>query len=401
MRTLPGRALMGLFVACCFFAGVEMVLRLVYGTPENVRFHRPHWLGAGRFFAFSGDMASAAYQGVDTIGAFPAAPTEGKARMVGFGESSMRGGSGLPPEREFLGLIASELERQGRPVEALNLARSGMDSNVVPRLVYEAIALKPDIAVFYFGHNDIANSTLERRYGDVGGALEARAMVLLERTQLFTQLQRRVSDRPWSRPAAPDATLTLTPEQARVAEANFERNLRRAVGILQDAGTDAVLITPASPLDTWFASAPVCPEALPADAWGAWRSGYKLQLNRIGPDDVERAHATAPDCPEVAYLWGLLLLRRGQRAEGWAQLALARDHDPAPMRATSGIVDAVREVARDTDAGLVDFEAALRERDSLSGLFTDNVHLNVETHALLARLAAPVVSERLEAREGR
>lgn len=389
---------MGLVVTLAFFASVELVMRAIYGTPENIRFLRPHWLTSGNFFSVSGDEATATYQGIDTIGPFPLAPTPGTTRILGFGESSMRGGSGLQPSREFMGLIESNLDKAGTPVESINLGRSGMDTNTLPRLVYEAMVFKPDIAVFYFGHNDIANSTLERRYGDVSGAIEARLTVLLERTQLFLQLQKRVVQRDLKRPRDPHASLAMSPEQTRMAEANYKRNLARAIQICQDAGSDVVLIVPASPIDRWFASAPVCPDALPAAAWTQWRSGYQLQLNAISPADVEKAHAMAPDCPEVEYLWGLLLLQRGERAAGWAQLAEARDDDPAPMRATSGVVEAVRDLSRSMDTGLVDFEGSLRARDSLNGLFTDNVHLNVETHILLANLATPVIAERIERR---
>lgn len=399
MRHWTKKAGLGLLTALAFFTLVELGLRSVYGPPANERFLRPMWLRDGPLFRASGDTVETVYQSLDRIDPFPAKPTEGKTRLMGFGESSMRGGSGLPPSREFLGLIASELTAQGEPVEAINLGRSGMDTNLLPRLVREALAYSPDMAVFYFGHNDIANSTLERRYGDLGGALEARLTVLAERTQLFTQLQRAIGARHTvGAVKGQSSTLRMSPEQTRAAEANYERNLRESVRRCQAAGVDTVLITPASPIDRWFASAPVCPDALPTDAWAQWRGGWQLRLDRISPEDVEKAHASAPECPEVEYLWGLLLLKRGQRAEGWATLAKARDDDPQPMRATSGIVEIVREVAADTDSGLVDFEASLRERDSLTGLFTDNVHLNVETHILLAKLAAPVVAERIERR---
>ncbi len=389
---------MGLAVTVAFFVGVELLLRAVYGLPESPRFLRPHWLAKGRFFEINGDVAQATYQGIDTIGSFPTKPTPGTARVIGFGESSMRGGSALPPALEFMGLIETALDKAGVPAVSLNLGRSGMDTSTLPRLVYEGMALEPDVVVFYFGHNDIANSTLERRYGDISGALEARLTVLLERTQLYLQLQRRISARPQLNPMVTRGPLVMSPEQTAMAEATFERNLRRAVQLCQDADAEVVLITPGSANDRWFATEPVCPDALPEKAWARKGAGYALQLNQISPADVEAAHASAPDCPEIEYLWGLLMLRRGQRAEAWAQLALARDHDPAPMRATSGIVEAVREVSRSMDTGLVDFELALRERDSLEGLFIDNVHLDRQTHALVARLATPVVQERIQRR---
>jgi len=387
---------MGLLVAFAFLAGVEGVLRLLYGSPQNARFLRPHWIADGPMFSVQGDLATTTYQGFDSIGAFPRQPTPGVPRLIGFGESSMRGGSGLPPASEFPGLIASMLSAQGTPLEAVNLGRSGFDSDLLPRLVHEALAFQPTLALFYFGHNDIANATIEQRYGDLGGALEARATVLLERTQLFTQLQRRLAPRAPRRPLTMEQIVGMTGPQLAATVSNFQRNLSAAVELCRDAGVQPILITPGSPIDRWFASNPVCPQVLPDGAWTPFRAGYQLRLDRISQSDVERAHQEAPDCPEVEYLWGLLTLQRGDRAQGWALLAAARDDDPVPMRASSQIVEAVREVARAHDAGLVDFEASLRELDSENGLFIDNVHLAPQTHQMLAKLALPVVRESLD-----
>ena len=387
---------MGLLVAFAVLAGVEGVLRLIYGPPPNTRFLRPQWMGDGPLFTIQGSQASTNYQGIDSIGAFPLEPSPGVPRMLGFGESSMRGGSGLPPAREFPNLIASMLTAQGTPLEAVNLGRSGFDTNLLPRVVYEALVFKPTLALFYFGHNDIANATIEQRYGDLGGALEARATVLLERTQIFTQLQQRLAPRAPRRPLTMDEIVGMTQAQVTATVANFKRNLSTAVALCQSAGVEPILITPGSPIDRWFASTPVCPDALPGGAWTPFRAGYTLRLDRISPSDVERAHQLAPTCPEVEYLWGLLTLQRGDRDQGWALLAAARDDDPVPMRANSQIVEAVREVAAERDAGLVDFEASLRTQNTEEGLFSDNVHLTPPTHEMLARLALPVVAERLQ-----
>lgn len=387
---------MGLLVAFAFLAGVEGVLRLIYGPPENARFLRPHWMAGGPMFTLQGGQATTTYQGMDSIGSFPIRPTPGVPRMVGFGESSMRGGSGIPYTSEFPNLIANMLTAQGQPLEAVNLGRSGFDTDLLPRLVHEALGFQPTLALFYFGHNDIANATIEQRYGDLRGALEARATVLLERTQLFTQLQRRLAPRTPRRPLTMEQIVGMTPPQVTATVSNFKHNLSTAVELCQRAGVEPILITPGSLIDRWFASTPVCPDALPNGAWTPYRAGYELRLDRISPSDVERAHQSAPSCPEVEFLWGLLTLQRGDREQGWALLAAARDDDPIPMRANSQIIEAVREVARSHDAGLVDFEASLRQLDSENGLFTDNVHLAALTHQTLARLAVPVVRQSLD-----
>ena len=395
MRGALKRGIMGLLVAFAFFAIVEGGLRIALGPPAPQRLIRKTWAADGEAFAVADGKVSTTYQGPDAIEPFDAAPTEGVVRIFGFGESSMRGGSGIGPEREFMGLMGKALNAEGIKVEVQNLARPGLDSHTLRPVLREGLVFKPDIVVFYVGHNDVGNGTLEARYGDIQGALAARTLVGLEQFQLYTQLHRLLVPRPPNVQFRPG----LTPTQRDVLEIDYRSNLRWMVHEVERVGATPVLITPASPLDGWFSQRPSCSDAVPNSAWVSVRNQWVLTPNMLTSRQIQSAIDLAPDCPDVLYLKGILLLREGKRDEAWRALSYARDHEPFSLRASSGIVGAVRQVADEEDLPLVDWEAWLRTGDQQTRYFTDNVHLQPDAHKALAKLMAPAVKAAIKARQ--
>lgn len=394
MRGALRRLAMGLFVAFCFFLLLEGAMRLVYGPPAPQRFVRKVWAEEGKAYSVTDGKVTAVYQGIDAIPPFPAAPTEGTVRIFGFGESSMHGGSGLSLEREFMGIIGKTLNADGVKVEVQNLARPGLDSHTLRNIVREGMAYQPDIVLFYLGHNDIGNGTLEARYGDITSAVAARTLVGLEQFQLYTQLHRLLVPHPRTITARPG----LTRAQRDVLEIDYRSNLRWMVYQVKQAGAVPILITPASPLDGWFSQTPSCSDAVPNSAWVSVRNQWVLTPSMLTSQQIQSAINQAPDCPDVMYLRGILLLREGKRDEAWRALAQARDHEPLSLRASSGIVGAVRQIADEEGVPLVDWEAWLRTGSQQTRWFTDNVHLQPDAHIALAKLATPTVKAAIAAR---
>lgn len=395
MRGVLKRGLMGLVVTCAFFLLLEGVLRIVFGPPAPQRLIRKVWAEEGKAYSVSDGQVKASFQGIDAIAPFEVEKKPGVTRIFGFGESSMHGGSGLSVDREFMGVLGKQLTVEGLQVEVENLARPGLDSHTMRGIVAEGMAFKPDIVVFYLGHNDIGNGTLEARYGDIQSALTARARVGLEQFQLYMQLSRLLVPHPRDSGMKPSG---LTADQRGVLEIDFRSNLRWMVYQVKQAGATPVLITPASPLDGWFSPMPSCPSVVPTSAWARRGDTFYLAPNQFSNQQIQRAISAAPDCPDVMFLKGILLLRQGKREEGWRALARARDQEPMSLRASSGIVGAVRQIADEEGVPLVDWEAWLRTGDQMSRWFTDNVHLQPNAHTALGKLAAPVVKQAIEDR---
>ena len=73
----------------------------------------------------------------------------------------------------------------------------------------------------------------------------------------------------------------------------------------------------------------------------------------------------------------------------------ARDHDGIPMRAPAVAVEAIRRVASEEGASLIDAEQLLPRHQGLNipadELFHDHVHFSAAGHAAMADLIAPAM----------
>ena len=92
------------------------------------------------------------------------------------------------------------------------------------------------------------------------------------------------------------------------------------------------------------------------------------------------------------YKLGQVMLELGQAEAGEASLRRALDEDVCPLRALSPVASIVREVAREQDVLVVDFEALLEAEVMAEkghgapgdDWFLDHVHPTIEGHRLLA-----------------
>ena len=184
----PQKLLAGMLVALLFLGGAEGLLRGLLGPPPPpVRVYRA--LGEHeRYFQISADGAtvSALYDAEAGIPDFPV--DAGGQRVVVMGGSSVHGGSpGVEDAWEFPGRLEVLTG-----AETLNLGQPGLDSFDLVRMLDEllAAAVRIDVLVVYAGHNDFGNTLFENRYGTLRAGLSARALSVLGRLQLFSQLSR-------------------------------------------------------------------------------------------------------------------------------------------------------------------------------------------------------------------
>jgi len=347
------------------FGAVEVFLRLVLGPPPPpVRVYT--MLGQVESYLVERDgHVSTTYQHHEPTPPFPAhAPGP---RVAFLGGSSVHAGSATPdgaPVQEFPAVVE---HLTGIP--CLNLGAPGADSHDLVAILDELLAWPVTACVIYTGHCDVGNAYFLRRYAGLGGRVTTRLLPLLGRSQLFAQLHRLL--RPVHDEAAPlmspkaRQAAWVPPDEVALLQTAFEQNLRYLVRRCRRAGVQPVLVAPASNLH----GRPVC---------------------------------AAPDRePDSMQLWseGLALLE-SDPAAGAALLREARDHDPCPVRATSALVDVVRQLAADEVVPLVDAERDL-PRSGPGGvparhLFVDDVHLSAEGHRELAALIAPAIEDLLD-----
>jgi tetratricopeptide (TPR) repeat protein len=311
--------------------------------------------------------------------------------------------------RAFLGAID-----RSRRWEVINAGAISYASYRVAGLLEELARFEPDLVVVYSGHNEF----LERRTyegilktpGLVRGAagLVSRTRIggliqsVMERVGLVGRggpraLTARVGDEVRRIPinaVGPEAYHRDDRFRAEVL-AHFGASLERIVKTARNFGTQVVLVTPVSNERDFEPLKSENRTDLSAAEREAWRSAYRLGLERLAAGDAEQAAAAfeaarALDGRHAGLLYRLARAKAaaGDREAARLWYAAARDEDIVPLRAVSEIVAMVRSFSGREGVEVIDFEAELR-KDSEDGVlgkesFYDHVHITVDAHRKLA-----------------
>ena len=346
-RRLP-KLLLGLGVAAGLLLLIEVIMRAALGPPPP-----PVVVYAGlqpheQDFIEQDGMVSAAFQQIDPQPPFPAQTDAPRAAVLG-GSSVHETSAGVTAEGQFPAKLA---ELTG--IDVLNLGNPALDSHDLVRITADLRAFSMDAIVVYTGHNDMGNAWFHSRYGDLSAGLAARTQAGLEQLQLYSQLSRLLS--PIAHSEATGANTHRSPPlnatQRWAAVRYLESNLRRIVWLAAQADIPVLLVTPVSTL--------------------------------LRPPVSQHCS----DGPCAMKIWS-----QGMRKQDVSMLREARDRDEAPLRAPGIVTEAVRRVAAETSAVLVDAEAGLPRENRLDTpadhLFHDHIHFTQAGHDAMAAVIAP------------
>ena len=413
------RLLFSLAAVVLFFVLVEAVLWIA-GVPTLIAQRDPFQGFAGKVRVYEHDAQNGVYR--------PAAraltrsfndqrfaidkPDNGFRFFVLGGSSAY----GFPWDANtaFTRMLGDALQASypDRHVEAVNAAAMSYGSHRLRILAAELLDYEPDALVIYGGHNEF----IERRfYQDV-----------LERPRQFDGIRYALAH------SRLYALLTRAYEGARAAGADeggqpprdvaellgfdvqreirrdvddaervevrrlFQENLEAIVDLASSRGVPVVLCTVPANLRGWRPEASALDPTLdPAkhQAVAAQLANAVAALDRgdaqVAATALEAARQIAPDHAEVQYHLGRACEALGRMDEAQLAYRHARDADARPIRATSGLNDAVRDVADRSGSVLVDIERLFEQEapDGLVGfnLFEDYVHPKPQAHRRIAR----------------
>ncbi len=342
---------------------------------------------------------------------FPAAKAPGVRRVFCVGGSTTFGRP-YDDATSFAGWLRAfltALDSEHR-WEVINAGGISYASYRIAIVMEELAAYEPDLFIVYCGHNEFLE---KRTYANI---LDApwpvrRASSWLGRSRTYALIDRLVHDRGpgvgESRDLLPgevDALLdnSIGPEAYRRDDAlrqgvlaHFRFNLERIVAIARSSGAKVVLVSPASnlrdcaPFKSEVASRLTSAERRRLSSL-LERGGRALAEGRSGVARETLDHAVAMDPRHAGarFLRGRALVGLGEIEAARRDFLAARDEDVCPLRALGAIAGAVRAVAADLDAPLIDFAATVEERarDGIPGedLFLDHVHPTIAGSRLLA-----------------
>jgi len=273
--------------------------------------------------------------------------------------------------------------------------------------------------VIYTGHNEFLERRTYEGFFEAGETVAAAAG-LLSHTRTYAagrQLLSRFQDtgaKPSELAAEVDTILANSvgpsdyhrdDEFSRDVINHFRFNLNRMIGIAEDAGASVVLVTPASNLEECSPFKSDVSDGLTPD--DAARIESLVQASEAAGSAEEslarldEALRIDPRHPTLHYLRGRALLPLNRTRDADIAFRRARDEDICPLRATSEIVNVVREIALENAVPLVDFERMVNDQAmALRGTpipgneqFVDHVHLDIDGYGRLGLALFEVLAD--------
>jgi len=350
----------GVIVGAVVFAGGEWVAHRMMGPPPPpgmlARISQCKVLvhGATSYLDCQGKQADLRF---DT--------KPSKPRVVFLGGSSVRephvGGGRV----NFPTQIATKMP----DVEVLNFGMPGMQAAGVAVLASQLEPIAPDLVVIYSGHNDYNNDVF---LGKIGG-------VKLWMIPVYQWLAKSWAYATLNRGSVPSAHKQrgrggLIGTQDRTAfdvRASVSSRLESDLSLAVRESPAPVLITT---LLRNFSDRPagVVLEGLPAC------EGTLPHLGIDGSSARGKAELAQRDCPEtsIAHWWAAqAFAEAGQRERAVEAWYASLSSDPVPLRAPPEADRVIREVAKETGAGLVDLEQQLGPVAD-GRYFVDTLHLS-------------------------
>ncbi len=291
-----------------------------------------------------------------------------------------------------------------RKVEAVNASGVSYAMHRMNLVADELLSYQPDAFLIYEGHNEFIEpaffGALKHR-----GASRTRLEYALAHSRIYSGMWLAADRLRKSQPATSgrfearvmrDQTRVYSPEEKAAIVAEFRWRLERLVRRAQAAGVRVVLATVPCNLRQWRPEVSTGVASL-SEQDRHRRSelftsgGLLLKSGRFeqAAADLEQAARIAPHHAETHFLLGQTYERLGRFDHARAAYQRACDEDASPIRRLSGMNAAVREIAGQQGALLVDVDL-LFEQQSEHGLvgfnlIEDYVHPTRQGHELIAR----------------
>ena len=334
-----------------------------------------------------------------------------EVRIFAFGESTMHGaqyGPASNPARWLEAYLKDFLP--GKKIRVVNFSRLGGSSEFALSAFKNTVYYKPDIAIFYKGHNLFLPKCHKRDVLAEKSTLGFRFNRLLRQSYFIasmmrwgTAVQMRLTkDRPDEDQMGTHSIETSLPtgiplKAFRRDDPYYQENIEYFKGNILKIGELAALkkihvlfFKPVSNLKDFPPGESYHKKNLTPENHARWESAYQegryLEAYRI-----DREYA------ELAFRLGEVYFKKGDYPRAKRFFRAARDWDALVIRAPKEIPAFLEELRKERGWVVVDTEKVLtpKVQGGILGspVVEDNVHLSIEGHSLVGRLAAEEIAD--------
>jgi tetratricopeptide (TPR) repeat protein len=424
-RSILKDILFGLAFCLIFFGSVEIALRLTgIGGPDVSADPYAEFSSIRPLYEVKDGVASTApakTKFFNTV-SFRAEKPAGTFRIFCFGGSTTYGHpydgrTAFPRWMEAL-LTAAD---QSRKYEVINAGGISYASYRIIPLVQETLKYKPDLMVFYTGHNEFLESRTYPKLSKISRT--AYFENLLDRLRFYNLLKTLLSgfSKKSSNPTAPkkvaDSTAPTKPlaeevnaildhsaglnlyhrddEYSKAVVEHFEQNLRNIIALCKKASVPVIFVDPPSNLKDF----------------SPFKSEHDAKLSAVEKVELDKqlgsVRAEAEKSPEQVlaklnellakdpvyaeswFLKGRALSALGRFGEAKECFVKARDLDVCPLRCLSALTEKIHKITRSENVPLIAFSKAVDDLAATQGdksgipgadYFLDHVHPTIPMH---------------------
>lgn len=346
-----------------------------------------------------------------------------EVRVFAYGESTMHGSHYAPtssPARWLEAYLKDFLPAKN--IKVVNFARMGRGSQFTYETFRDTLVHKPDIAVFYLGHNEFFPGSLKDSRKDREKKFSYWMRDWMRHSYLLSTIYRWVIQAKMRRQNLEDRieyeeieTMPpgiqedlLTPPGTPLYQGNidyFKFNIKRIMDLSTRQGVAVIFFEPVSNLKDFAPFYSLHQKELTLDELKQWNQFYEKgksnqEKNRLSEAlaSYEKAYAIDSTYADLSFRMGQIYFEKGKLGKAKLLFTEARDNDALIVRAPSAIQNVFRELSKNDNLQLIETEEAVISKmpGGILGepLIEDNVHFSLQGHALLGHIMAQEFAER-------
>lgn len=396
------------FLWLFFFIGIELLLSL-FGVQSLIEQQDPSRGFSGLVPVFVREdqtmrTRSSLRDKVFNDQSFTVASPPNSLRIFTVGGSSA---FGFPwgAHTSFSGVLQDVLTSAypDRQIEVINAAGVSYAMHRLNLVVRELVEYQPDVFIIYSGHNEFVEQDFYKAFRQrnstttklIHGLSQLKISGALNSLLFHSKTKETVSDKNFGMAVdRVDRIWDESSEKAAVVE-NFRDGLTQLIRVAQNHGAKVLVATVPCNLRDWRPQLSIVDNFTDEAKRTMWQTAYvageshlKTGENRNTITALENALKFSPGHADTHFLLGKAHEKLGHWEESRRSYELAVDYDASPIRRTSQINRAIREVTTQKGALLVDIETLFMENSEheLIGfkLIEDYAHPTPDGHTLIA-----------------
>lgn len=348
--------------------------------------------------------------------------TKGETRIFTYGESTMHGAHYWPYSNPAVWL--NEYLKDflpGKNVRIINFARIGQNSSFIYESFRDTLAYKPDVAVFYLGHNDfLPGNRFDQKDGrrDTWSVRfkwlyrQSRLISAVTRYAISKKLDRKSADQVgYSKietPAGgygPENQVVRTSPVYKKGVNVFRENVHNIIKLARKNKIPVIFLKPASNLKDFPPTCSGHGTKLADGDLRNWESFFEEGKKAQERGDLsgalgfyENAASLDGDYAELSFRIAQIYFAQGDLEKAKKLFERARDNDCMIVRATPEILSLFDTVQTKNKAVVLDTDKILAP-EAPGGILgfpvvEDNVHFSPQGHSRLGRVLAQEMADR-------